>query len=100
MLGCAPTHASSGELQRDQGISHAGNRRWQATLIQLAWAWVRLQPDSALARWYRARFGVGRRARRIGIVALARKLLVALGRYATTGLVPAGAQLNVTRRAR
>jgi transposase len=94
MLGFAPTHASSGEVHRDGGISHAGNRRWQGTMIQLAWSWVRLQPKSALTQWYVARFGVGKRARRIGIVALARKLLIALWRYATTGLVPTGAQLK------
>jgi len=94
MLGFAPTHASSGEQHRDQGISHAGNWRWQGTMIQLAWSWVRLQPTSALTQWYLARFGTGKRARRIGIVALARKLLIALWRYATTGLVPAGAVLK------
>ena len=63
-------------------------------MIQLAWSWVRLQPKSALTQWYVARFGTGKRARRIGIVALARKLLIALWRYATTGLVPTGAQLK------
>ena len=94
MLGFAPMHADSGDVQRDQGISHAGNRRWQATMTQLAWAWVRLQPTSALTQWYVARFGIGKRARRLGIVAVARKLLIALWRYATTGIVPAGARLK------
>ena len=94
MLGFAPTHASSGELQRDQGISHAGNRRWQGTMVQCAWSWLRLQPTSALTQWYVARFGTGKRARRIGIVALARKLLIAFWRLATQGLVPAGARLK------
>ena len=66
----------------------------QAVSIQLAWSWVRWQPLSAVTQWYRARFGTGRRARKIGIVAVARRLLIALWRYATTGLVPAGAVLK------
>ena len=64
-------------------------------MIQLAWGWVRWQPQSALTRWYRARFGQGKRARRVGIVALARKLLVALWRCATHATVPAGAMLKM-----
>lgn len=91
MLGFAPTRYDSGTLIRDGGISRAGNPRLQSTAIQLAWSWVRCQPASALTRWYQARFGVGRRARRIGIVAVARKLLIALWRCATTGVVPDGA---------
>ena len=79
------------QLQRDTGISGAGNPRLQSTMVQLAWSWLRSQPGSALARWYQARFGVGGRARRIGIVALARKLLIALWRWATTGALPEGA---------
>ena len=67
----------------------------QSVSIQLAWNWVRWQPESALTQWYQARFGNGKRARRIGIVALARKLLIALWRYATTGVVPTGAVLKV-----
>lgn len=94
MLGFAPTPYDSGESHRDQGISRAGNARLQSISIQLAWNWVRWQPDSALTRWYRQRFGEGKRARRIGIVALARQLLIALWRYATSGLVPAGAVLK------
>ena len=94
LLGFAPTPYDSGETQRDQGISGAGNRRLQSISIQLAWNWVRWQPDSALTRWYRERFGQGKRARRIGIVALARKLVIALWRYATQGVVPAGAVLT------
>jgi transposase len=96
LLGFAPTHATSGEMHRDHGISHAGNRRWQGTMIQLAWGWVRLQRASALTQWYLARFGIGKRARRIGIVAVARKLLISLWRYATTGIVPTGALLKAT----
>jgi transposase len=91
LLGFAPTPHDSGESEREQGISRAGNRRLQAISIQLAWNWVRWQPDSALTRWYQANFGTGKRARRIGIVAVARKLVIALWRYITTGVVPEGA---------
>lgn len=95
LLGFAPTPYDSGESVREQGISRAGNQRLQTISIQLAWNWVRWQPQSALTQWYRATFGTGKRARRIGIVALARKLVIALWRYVTTGAVPAGATLNV-----
>jgi transposase len=94
LLGFAPAKYNSGTQERDQGISRAGNAHLQAVSIQLAWNWVRWQPASALTQWYRARFGGHGRARRIGIVAVARKLLIALWRYATTGVVPAGAQLK------
>jgi transposase len=94
LIGFTPTPYNSGDSAREQGISGAGNKRLQAVSIQLAWNWVRWQPDSALTRWYRARFGTGKRARRIGIVALARKLLIALWRYATQGVVPEGAILK------
>ena len=94
LLGFAPAPYASGETQRDQGISRAGNARLQAVSIQLAWSWVRWQPKSALTTWYRARFGEGRRARRIGIVALARKLLISLWQYARTGVPPTGAVLK------
>jgi transposase len=93
-LGFAPTHYSSGTSERDQGIRSAGNRRLQANAIQLAWNWVRWQPTSALTQWYQANFGDRKRTRRVGIVAVARKLLIALWRYATTGLVPTGAVLK------
>ena len=64
-------------------------------MVQLAWVWLQYQPDSALSRWYQRRFGGGgKRLRRIGIVALARKLLIALWRYLETGVVPDGAQLK------
>ena len=95
LLGFAPTPYDSGESTREQGISRAGNKRLQTISIQLAWNWVRWQPQSALTQWYRARFGTGKRARRIGIVAVARRLLIALWRYVTTGVVPAGAILKV-----
>jgi transposase len=95
LLGFVPTPYASGARVREQGISRAGNERLQAISIQLAWNWVRWQPLSALTQWYRARFGRGTRARRIGIVAVARKLVIALWRYVTTGVVPAGAILKV-----
>ena len=94
LLGFAPTPYDSGETRREQGISRAGNNRLQAVSIQLAWSWVRWQPLSPLTVWYRAKFGTGKRARRIGIVAVARKLVIALWRYVTTGVVPAGAILK------
>ena len=94
ILGFAPTPYASGESTHEQGISRAGNTRLQAVSIQLAWNWVRWQPASALTQWYLARFGTGKRARRIGIVALARKLVIALWRYVTTGVVPTGAILK------
>jgi transposase len=91
VLGFAPTPYDSGDSQREQGISGAGNARLQTISIQLAWNWVRWQPASALSRWFEAHFGVGKRARRIGIVAVARKLVIALWRYVTAGIVPEGA---------
>jgi transposase len=93
-LGFAPTPYDSGESTREQGISRAGNNRLQSISIQLAWSWVHWQPQSALTQWYRDHFGRGKRARRIGIVAVARKLVIALWRYVTTGLVPTGAILK------
>ena len=90
--GLAPSPWQSGSIERDQGISKSGNRRLRKTMIELAWLWLRHQPDSALSRWFRARVGAAKgRVRRIAIVALARKLLVALWRYVTQGVVPEGA---------
>jgi len=94
LLGFAPLKYESGDSSRDQGISRAGNDRLQGTMVQLAWSWVQWQPQSALTRWYLERFGTGKRARKIGIVALARKLLIALWRWATMGIVPVGALLK------
>lgn len=94
-LGFAPTPYDSGESTREQGISRAGSNRLQSISIQLAWNWVRWQPNSALTQWYRDHFGTGKRARRIGIVAVARRLVIALWRYVTTGVVPAGAIVKV-----
>jgi transposase len=92
LLGLTPTPFQSGPTAREQGISKAGNRRLRRLLVELAWGWLRFQPDSALSQWYARRFGQGnRRLRKIGIVALARKLAIALWRYLETGEVPAGA---------
>ena len=97
LSGLVPTPYDSGAQVREQGISKAGNRRVRALLIELAWQWLRHQPQSALAQWFNARFaGGGSRTRRIGIVALARKLLVALWRYLQHGELPAGARLKTT----
>jgi transposase len=90
--GLAPSPWQSGSIDRDQGISKSGNRRLRHTMIELAWFWLCHQPESVLSVWFRARVGQARgRVRRIAIVALARKLLVALWRYATQGVVPEGA---------
>ena len=79
----------AGGIAREQGISKAGNRRARQKAIELAWLWLRHQPDSALSQWFRTRTAnAGKRSRRVAIVALARKLIVALWRYLTTGLVP------------
>jgi transposase len=95
LVGLTPTPYSSGDSEREQGISKTGNRRVRTAMIELAWMWLTHQPDSALSQWFENRFaGGGKRLRRIGIVALARKLLVALWRYLTLGLVPEGAVLK------
>jgi transposase len=85
---------SSGDIHRDQGISKAGSKRIRSLMVQLAWGWLRLQPTSSLSRWFHSRFGVGKRMRRVGIVALARKLLVAFWRFVEDGVVPDGAMLK------
>lgn len=93
--GLTPSPWQSGGIDREQGISKAGNPRARLKAIELAWLWLRHQPDSELSRWFRTRTAnAGKRARRIAIVALARKLIVALWRYLTTGLVPAGATMK------
>jgi len=95
LAGFTPTPYQSGESAREQGISKSGNRhvRWMTT--ELAWSWLRYQPDSALSVWFRERFGSGgKRLRRIGIVAVARKLLIALWRFLETGGLPEGAVLK------
>jgi transposase len=95
VAGFTPTPYQSGESAREQGITKAGNRhvRWMTT--ELAWSWVRFQPASALSCWFRQRFGSGgKRLRRLGMVAVARKLLMALWRFLETGVIPAGAVLK------
>jgi transposase len=94
LLGLTPTPFRSDQTVRDLGISSQGNRRLRALSVELAWAWLRWQPHSALSRWFHARFGQHRRARRIGIVAVARKLVIALWRYLEHGSVPEGALLR------
>jgi transposase len=95
LAGLTGTPYASGDTHREQGISKAGNRRVRSLAVEISWLWLRYQPDSALSRWFRERFGgTGKRHRRVGIVALARKLLVALWRYLETGLLPEGAVLK------
>lgn len=95
LVGLVPAPYQSGDMARDQGITRAGNRHVRRVMVQLAWGWLRYQPTSALTVWYQRRFGHGgKRLRRIGIVALARKLLIGLWRYLQSGLVPEGAQLK------
>jgi transposase len=90
--GLAPTPWQSGSIDREQGVSKAGNPRLRTTLIQLAWLWLRHQPDSALSRWFQERVERnGGRVRKTAIVALARKLLIALWKYVTAGVVIEGA---------
>lgn len=92
MSGLTPTPSQSGDSQTEQGISKAGNRRVRRIMIELAWLWLRWQPNSALSQWFNRRFAQGgRRTRRIGIVAMARKLLIALWRYVEHGVIPEGA---------
>jgi transposase len=92
-VGLTPTPHCSGDLDRERGISKAGNARLRKLLIELSWGWTRHQPFSELAMWYQRRFGMGnRRSRKVGIVALARKLLVALWRLAVHGVAPPGVE--------
>jgi transposase len=94
-FGLTGTPYDSGQSRREQGISKAGNHRARAMAVELAWLWLRHQPDSELSRWFRKRVGDQKgRIRRITIVAMTRKLMVALWKYLTTGLVPAGAVLQ------
>lgn len=92
LVGLVPAPYQSGDTNHDQGITRAGNKHVRRLMVQLAWSWVHYQPESALAQWYHRRFGSGsKRLRRIGIVALARKLLIALWRYVEYGELPEGA---------
>jgi transposase len=92
LAGLTPTPYHSGQSQREQGISKAGSKRLRWLMVELAWGWLYWQPDSHLSRWYQERFGQGSaRLRKLGIVALARKLLVALWRLVAHGEIPPGA---------
>src|SRR6476469_7720781 len=94
-VGLTPSPFQSGSTSRDQGISRAGNAKARTTMIELAWLWLRHQPVSSLSVWFRERVGERKgRIKRIAIVAMARKLLLALWRYLETGLVPEGATLK------
>jgi transposase len=94
LVGLDPTPYQSGDLHRERGISKAGNGRVRWSMVELAWMWLRHQPNSALSLWYQRRFGCGNaRSRKVGIVALARKLLIALWKYLEHGEVPEGATL-------
>lgn len=93
--GLTPTPHDSGDSTREQGISKAGNKRIRKLMVELSWLWLRYQPNSHLSQWFEKRFGSGgKRMRRIGIVALARKLLIALWRYLEHGVIPEGAVLK------
>jgi transposase len=99
LTGLVPVPYRSDQRVADQGISKAGRGSVRGLAIQIAWCWRRWQPDSALTQWFERRFArAGKRARRIGIVALARKLIIALWRYVEQGVVPDGAQLTPTGR--
>jgi transposase len=95
LSGLTPTPYASGNTAYERGIAKAGNAHVRAMAIEIAWGWLRFQPESALTQWYQQRFGHGSsRLRRIGIVALARKLLIALWRFVETGVLPDGAALK------
>jgi transposase len=95
LAGLTGTLYQSGDSQQEQGISKAGNRWVRGMAIEIAWSWLRYQPESDLTHWYRKRFAQnGKLQRKVGIVALARKLLIELWRYLETGAIPAGAQLK------
>ena len=97
LAGLTPTPFQSGDEDHEQGISKAGNDLVRAMAIEIAWGWLRFQPESALTKWYQARFGSGgKRLHKIGIVALARKLLIALWHYLASGELPEGAMLKPT----
>src|SRR5499427_2326090 len=94
-VGLTPSHFQSGPKSRDQGISKAGNPKARTAMIELAWLWLRHQPDSPLSIWFRKRVGTAKgRIRRITIVAVARKLLIVLWRYLESGVVPTGALMK------
>ncbi len=91
----APSPYKSGEVDRDRGINKAGTKLARQTLVELAWFWLRYQPQSKLSQWWRERFSdKGMRGRKVGIVALARKLAIAFWRFVEDGAVPEGAILK------
>lgn len=93
--GLAPTPYASSDSQVEQGISKAGNKRARTLLVELAWRWLTLQPESTLSQWFKQRFAIaGKRSRRVGIVALARRLAIALWRHIEHGQIPDGATLK------
>lgn len=94
LLGLVTLPYRSDQRVQDQGISKASRTEVRRVAIQLAWCWIRYQPQSALAVWFHTRFGAGGRSRRVGIVAVARKLMIALWRFAEYGVIPEGAQLK------
>lgn len=97
LAGLTPTPHTSGDDEKEQGISKSGRGELRVLLIEVAWLWLMHQPQSDLSKWYVKRFNDGtKRNRKIGIVALARKLLVALGKYVRHGEIPAGAKLSNT----
>jgi transposase len=99
-VGITPMPHQSGGMDRDRNISRAGNPRARTTLIQLAWLWLRYQPGSTLARWFRERVGALQgRTRRVAIVGMARKLLIALWRYIETGVIPDGVEIRMPEAA-
>lgn len=101
MAGLTPTPFDSGSREREQGIGKDGSRWIRAGAIEMAWGWLRFQPHSELSKWYQRRFGSGsKRLRKIGIVALARKLLIALWRFLETSVIPEGALLKTDLRLR
>jgi transposase len=94
-VGLAPTPHASGDISRDRGIGKAGTKLARQTLVELAWSWLRYQPESALSAWWRQRFaGAGMRGRKVGIVALARKLAIAFWQFLENGVVPEGATVK------
>jgi transposase len=94
LAGLAGTPFNTGQTDREQGISKAGNRWVRSLAIEIAWLWLRHQPDSEITKWYRERFDDGARRRKVGIVAVARRILVALWRFMEFDEVPAGAKMK------
>jgi transposase len=97
LAGYTGTPYDSGTGKREQGISKAGNRYIRRVMVELSWSWIRFQPDSVLTQWFNERFAEGgKKARKVGIVAVARKLLIALWRFLEWGVIPDGAELKAT----